>query len=140
LNDILLLAPTDVVTKTPTVPLPAGATAVICVAEATLKLVAATLPNVTAVAPVKFVPVMVTVVPLDPYEGLRLVIVGALVVLAVQVLYAWHTGMKKLLHPVITGNDVNNRSTKRRTAEALRIRGRPAIRKFLLWHDKNIRN
>jgi hypothetical protein len=83
---------------------------------------------------------MVTVVPLDPYEGLRLVIVGALVVLAVQVLYAWHTGMKKLLHPVITGNDVNNRSTKRRTAEALRIRGRPAIRKFLLWHDKNIRN
>jgi hypothetical protein len=136
-NDTLLLAPTDVVTTTPTVPLPAGATAVICVDETTLKLLAAVLPNVTAVAPVKFAPVMVTEVPLDPLVGLRLLIVGALV-LAVQVLYAWHTGMKKLLHPVITGSDAKNRSRKRRAALALRIKGRPTIGKFLLWHDKRI--
>ena len=42
---------------------PAGVTAVMVVALTTLKLVAAVLPNITAVAPVRFVPVIVTVVP-----------------------------------------------------------------------------
>jgi len=60
-----------------TVPLPEGATAVTSVAETTLKLVAAVLPNLTAVVPVKFVPVKATVVPLDPLDGLMLVKVGA---------------------------------------------------------------
>ena len=41
----------------------AGETAVISVAETTVKLVAATVPKSTLVAPVKPVPVMVTVVP-----------------------------------------------------------------------------
>ncbi|MGY4359589.1 hypothetical protein ACVW0J_006082 [Bradyrhizobium sp. i1.7.7] len=46
-----------------TVPVPAGDVAVIWVAELTAKPVAAVAPNVTAVAPEKFVPVMTTVVP-----------------------------------------------------------------------------
>ena len=55
--------PPAVVTRTSTVPLPAGEVAVIDVAELTVKLVAAVAPNVTAVAPVKPVPVIVTEVP-----------------------------------------------------------------------------
>ena len=43
-----------------TAPLPAGVTAVIWVAELTVKLAAAVAPNFTAVAPVKLVPVMTT--------------------------------------------------------------------------------
>ena len=44
----------------------AGSTAVMDVAEFTVKLVAAVVPNFTAVAPVKLVPVMVTdVCPAD---------------------------------------------------------------------------
>ncbi|BBH18908.1 hypothetical protein Back11_02530 [Paenibacillus baekrokdamisoli] len=71
--------PPVVVTLTSTVPEPAGAVAVICVAEFTLKPVAAVAPNVTAVAPDRFVPVNVTVVPPDvgPAVGEMLVIVGA---------------------------------------------------------------
>ena len=45
----------------------AGDVAVIWVAELTVKPVAAVPPNVTAVAPEKFVPVMITVVP--PVDG-----------------------------------------------------------------------
>ena len=56
--------PPGVVTVTSTVPaLPAGDTAVICVALFTVKLVAAVAPNFTAVAPLRFVPVIVTLVP-----------------------------------------------------------------------------
>ncbi|MEY9227933.1 hypothetical protein ABIF78_000256 [Bradyrhizobium japonicum] len=46
-----------------TVPAPAGETAVIEVAELTVKLVALVAPNFTAVAPDNAVPVMVTDVP-----------------------------------------------------------------------------
>ena len=45
---------------------PAGAVAVIEVAELTVTLVAAVVPNLTAVAPARLVPVMVTVVPPAP--------------------------------------------------------------------------
>ncbi|MEY9227935.1 hypothetical protein ABIF78_000258 [Bradyrhizobium japonicum] len=55
--------PPDVVTLTSTVPVPGGDVAVIWVAELTVKPVAAVAPNVTAVAPVKLVPVIVTTVP-----------------------------------------------------------------------------
>ena len=44
-------------------PVPAGATAVICVGLSTLKSLAAVPPNSTSVAPVKSVPVIVTLVP-----------------------------------------------------------------------------
>ena len=52
--------PLAVVTLTSTVPVPAGDVAVIDVEELTVKLVAATAPNVTAVAPENSVPVIVT--------------------------------------------------------------------------------
>jgi len=57
-----LLPPTEV-TVTCTVPaVPAGDSAVIDVAELTVKLFATAEPNLTAVAPVKLVPVIVTLV------------------------------------------------------------------------------
>ncbi len=59
----MALVPPGVVTVTSTVPaVPAGAVAVMLVALLTVKLVAAVEPNLTAVAPVKLVPVIVTVV------------------------------------------------------------------------------
>jgi hypothetical protein len=52
---------------------------VICVALFTVNVVADVAPNFTAVAPVKFVPVMVTLVPpaVGPLAGLTLLTVGA---------------------------------------------------------------
>ena len=57
----------------------AGTTATIVLASTTVKLVAGTPPNVTAVAPVRLVPVMVTVVPprVVPLVGPIDVTVGA---------------------------------------------------------------
>ena len=49
------------------------------VADTTLKEVAAVEPNLTAVAPVRFVPVTVTEVPVGPEGGLTEVTTGALV-------------------------------------------------------------
>lgn len=54
-----------------------GTSAEIDVALTTLKLVAATPENLTAVTPVKFEPVIVTVVPAPPDAGVNDVIVGA---------------------------------------------------------------
>ena len=67
------------VTRTSTVPVPAGAVAVIWVALLTVKPVALVAPKRTAVAPLKFVPVMVTVVPpvAGPDVGEMLLTVGA---------------------------------------------------------------
>lgn len=67
--------PAGVVTETlPEVP--PAITAVMLVADTIVNEVAAVPPNLTAVAPVKFNPVMVTVVPADALEGVKLVIVG----------------------------------------------------------------
>ena len=75
----MLLVPAAVVTLISTVPVPAGAVAVICVALLTVKPVALALPNVTAVVPAKLRPVMVTEVPPNtgPAVGLIDVISGA---------------------------------------------------------------
>ena len=70
--------PPGVVTLMLIVPVPAGDVAVIDVAELNVKL-ADVAPNVTAVTPVKFVPVSVTVVPpaVGPAVGEIEVTVGA---------------------------------------------------------------
>ena len=71
--------PVGVVTVTFTGPEdPAGDTAVRVVEDVTLNDVAATEPNLTDVAPVKLVPVMVVEVPpaVEPVFGLTLVTVG----------------------------------------------------------------
>jgi hypothetical protein len=73
------LVPPDPVTVTSTVFAPvAGVTAVICVEETRVKLVAAPFPNITEVTPVKLVPVIVTAVPpaVVPERGLIPVTAG----------------------------------------------------------------
>ena len=77
---LVALVPPGVVTVTSTVPAkPAMAVAVTLVALLTLKLVALVDPNLTAVAPVKLVPVIVTMVPpaVGPAVGATCVTVGA---------------------------------------------------------------
>lgn len=72
----LLAVPPFVVTEIAPVVAPLGTMAVICDAFA-VKLVAATPLNATAVAPARFVPLIVTDVPAPPLAGEKLVIVGA---------------------------------------------------------------
>ena len=87
---LVALVPPPVVTAMSTVPLPAGEVAVIEVELLTVNDVALVLPNLTAVAPVKLVPVMATPVPpvVGPEFGFTLVTVGAVAAtqLAVTVL------------------------------------------------------
>ena len=62
-NGLAGLVPAGAVTVTLTVPVPAGEVAVIEVAELTTTPVAAAVPNLTAVAPVKLIPEILTLVP-----------------------------------------------------------------------------
>ena len=73
------LVPPAAVTRTSTTPVPAGDTAVNDVELDAVNDAAAVLPKATAVTLVKFVPVMVTVVPpaAGPDAGLTPVTVGA---------------------------------------------------------------
>ena len=76
----MVLVPPVVVTVTSTVPaVPAGAVAVMLVALLTVNAVAAVPPKLTALAPVRLVPVIVTMVPpaVGPEDGLIVVTVGA---------------------------------------------------------------
>jgi hypothetical protein len=84
----IALVPLGVVTRTSTVPTgSAGATATIDVLEVTVKLAAAIEPNSTAVAPVKLLPVIVTVVSVSagPFFGDTFLTLGAGGVLTVIV-------------------------------------------------------
>lgn len=73
---LLVAVPPGVVTDiVPEVPLPT--TAVILVDDTTVREVAAVPPKLTSVAPVKSVPVMVTVAPALPLVGVNEVMVGA---------------------------------------------------------------
>ena len=79
-DELVAEVPPAVVTRTSAVPdRCSGVTAVMLVDEFTVKLVAATPPNVTAVAPVKLVPVMVTVEPpvVVAVPGVTLLTAGA---------------------------------------------------------------
>jgi len=76
---VVVLVPPGVVTVTSIVPIePAGDVAVMVVDPLTVK-VAAVEPNLTAVAPARFVPVIVTAVApvLGPEDGVMLVTAGA---------------------------------------------------------------
>src|SRR2546428_29810 len=79
----LVAVPAGVVTLSGPVVAPLGTVAVIEVAEFTVKLALVPL-NVTAVAPVKFVPLSVTLLPIGPLVGVKLVIVGIGVTAAVS--------------------------------------------------------
>ena len=62
-NGFVGLVPAGVVTVTLTVPVPAGEVAMIEVPEWTTTPVAAVVPNLTVVAPVKLIPEILTLVP-----------------------------------------------------------------------------
>ena len=82
----MLVPPAVVTVMSTVVPAePAGDMAVICVALTTEKLVAAVAPKVTAVAPVRWAPVMVTEEPpaLEPLPGEIAVTVGGAMVVKV---------------------------------------------------------
>src|SRR2546428_12350333 len=71
---VLVAVPPGVVTRSGPVVAPVGTVARIAVSEVTVKLALAPL-NVTAVAPVKAVPLIVTVVPTCPLGGVKRVVV-----------------------------------------------------------------
>ena len=75
----MALMPPGVLTVTCTVPEPAGEVAVTLVADSALTPLALVEPNLTSLAPVRFVPVIVTVVPpaAGPLVGSTFVTVGA---------------------------------------------------------------
>src|SRR5207249_10053153 len=78
----------------------AGTVAEICVAELTVNVALIPL-NVTDVAPVKFVPLIVTVVPTGPLEGAKLVMVGGFVTVKELLLVAVPSGVVTLTGPVV---------------------------------------
>ena len=97
----LVAVPPEVVTLIGPVVAPLGTVAEIEVAEFTVKLALVPL-NRTAVAPVKFVPLIVTVVPTGPLVGVKLVIVGALAVtVKLLALVAVPPGVVTLSGPVV---------------------------------------
>ena len=69
-------------------------------ADGTVKL-ALTPLNATAVAPVKFVPLMVTLLPTSPLVGVKLVMVGGLVTVKLLLLVAVPSGVVTLTGPVV---------------------------------------
>src|SRR5206468_562465 len=79
---------------------PAGTVAWIAVAEVTVKLALVPL-NATAVAPVKLVPLIVTLVPTGPLVGEKLAIVGALTTVNEPVLVAVPAGVVTLSGPEV---------------------------------------
>jgi hypothetical protein len=74
----LVAVPAGVVTLIGPVVAPAGTSALIVMSETTKKRVLGAVLKRTSVAPVKFVPWMVTVPPARPPSGAKLVIVGGL--------------------------------------------------------------
>ncbi len=57
-------------------------------------------PNRTAVAPVKFVPLIVTLVPAGPRLGVKLVIVGGLTTVKLLALFVVPPGVVTLIGPL----------------------------------------
>ena len=96
----LVAVPAGVVTLNGPVVAPAGTVAWIAVAEVTVKL-ALTPLNVTDEAPVKLVPLIVTLVPTSPLVGVKLAIVGALVTVNGLALVAVPPGVVTLSGPVV---------------------------------------
>src|SRR5439155_23354990 len=79
---------------------PDGTVAVIAVAEFTVKLALVPL-NRTAVAPVKLVPLIVTLVPTGPLVGVKLVMVGGVITVKLLALLAVPPAVVTLIGPVV---------------------------------------
>src|SRR5207302_1236223 len=95
----LLAEPPGVVTLMGPLEAPAGTVAWIAVAELTVKP-AFVAPNCTAVAPMKFVPLIVTLAPAGPLPGAKLVIVGGLSTVKLPELLAEPPGVVTLIGPL----------------------------------------
>src|SRR5205807_474774 len=95
----LLAVPSGVMTLMGPLEAPAGTLAWIAVAELTVKL-APVAPNCTAVAPMKFAPLIVTLVPAGPLPGVKLVIVGGLSTVKLLELLAEPPGVVTLMGPL----------------------------------------
>src|SRR5438046_2660309 len=96
----LLAVPPGVVTLIGPLVAPAGTVAVIAVAEPTVKLALVPL-NSTALAPVKLVPLMVTLVPTGPLRGVKLEIVGGLMTVKLAALLAVPSEVVTLIGPLV---------------------------------------
>src|SRR5438552_16454597 len=96
----LLAVPPAVVTLIGPLEAPAGTVAVIAVAELTVKLALVPL-NRTALAPVKLVPLMVTLVPTGPLVGVKLEIVGGFTTVKLPALLAVPAEVVTLIGPVV---------------------------------------
>lgn len=99
--DGLVTVPPGVVTLIVPVVVPVATTAAIVVAPDTVKLLAAVPWNLTAVAPFRLVPVMVTEVPIPPLVGVKLVIVGAGTTVKLDELVAVPPGVVTEIVPVV---------------------------------------
>src|SRR5438094_7806091 len=96
----LLAVPSEVVTLIGPLVAPAGTVAVIAVAEPTVKLALVPL-NSTALAPVKLVPLIVTLVPTGPLLGVKLEIVGGLMTVKLAALLAVPSEVVTLIGPLV---------------------------------------
>jgi len=97
----LVAVPDGVVTEIGPDWAPFGTVAVIFVSEFTVKVVADLFLNLTSVASVKFVPLIVTTVPTGPKVGENEVIVGAPAILKFIELVAVPLGVVTLMGPVV---------------------------------------
>ena len=101
LNGVELVpVPAGVVTLMGPVVAVAGSVAWIEVGEFTVN-VALTPLNRTAVGPLKLVPLMLTLVPTTPLAGVKLVIVGGLIMVKLVPLVAVPLGVMTLMEPVV---------------------------------------
>src|SRR5437773_292193 len=96
----LLAVPPGVVTLIGPLEAPAGTVAVIAVAEPTVKLALVPL-NSTALAPLKLVPLMVTLVPTGPLPGVGRVTGGGLITVKLAALLAVPPGVVTLIGPLV---------------------------------------
>jgi hypothetical protein len=96
----LVAVPPGVVTAILPVVVPAGTVAVIRALLTTLK-VAALPPKVTAVAPVKPVPLTLTLVPTGPEVGAKLVTVGAAITMKLVALAPLPPGFVTAMVPLV---------------------------------------
>lgn len=97
---VLVAVLSGVVTLIAPVVAPVGTVVVMAVSETTLNVALAPL-KLTLVAPVKFAPVIVTLVPTVPLIGKKLVIVGGKVTVKLLVLVAVPSGVVTLICPVV---------------------------------------
>ena len=96
----LIAVPPNVFTPiAPVAPLPK--VAVICVSEFTINELANVKPMLTPVVVSRFVPEMITVFPVPPFVGVKLLMVGAGIKLYVSALTAVPPGVVMLIVPVV---------------------------------------